>query len=368
MGVFEVDKARFSSLARFNAYLADQGSEHFNNDLYIVAGFSHLSERELHELLEFRGYSIEDLGAIQKIGRVYDEPATDDEDETDKDAKRAEYYLYYDETSGVILFYTDMRKTEEIDSTVGELLADEEGLHYLYVSPRLFRILRETARQETHGEVTRFIADRLQESDYPARIRPEYERTIQYHGDDGLDTLAEMETNYGVRPRNITFNITNVAKFRVVRDGVFALERGDVERFFEYVHSCIEEAQKVKDAFDASSFEMLPATDNLSVPTSDPTTIQLSGSLNYEEVGPITSQMRDEGYLVVDSFRQEGSVYFTSKVIDTEKQNTFRLRASEDEIRVFPQESESHVGSFLRFHEFVQNHVDPNASVAPVES
>ena len=356
MGVFEVTQSGFDDLTSFNQHLAETGADAFTNDLYVVAGFSHYQEETLRELLRERGYTFRDYGAVQRISRTYTLPSGED-------GNTAEYYLYYDEESGVLLFYTDQRKTKEIDNTIGEFLAEERGVYYLYVSPQVFRALRDRVRQEEDGAITRFIADRVANSDYPARIRPAYERTIQYHGDDGLDALEEMETNYGVRPRNISFKITNIAKFRVVRSGVFALEHGSVERFFEYIRLSVEEAQKVKDAFDASSFEMLSTTSELELPTSEPAVIRLSGELEFNELRPITTEMEDEGYLVVNSFQQEGSVYFTSRILDTKKENKFRLKATEDEIRVFPQESENNVGSFLRFHEFVQNTIDPDASV-----
>lgn len=360
MGIFEVGTSDFDDLGSFNRELAEIDTDDLDHDLYIIVGFSNLSESDFHAFLEQRGYSITDLGAVKKIRRSF-RPSGDEEDEVDE--RIAEYYLHYDEATGLILFYTDMRKTKEIDATVGDMLAEESGVHYLHVGPQLFQTLREAIREETHAEVTRFIADRSEDSDYPARIRGAYERTIQYHGDDGLEALAEMETNYGVRPRNITFNITNVAKFRVLRDGVFALTDGDVSRFFDYIELCITEALEVKEAFDASSFEMLSTTESLSVPTSDPAVIHLGNPLGYSEVEEIKSKMEDEDYLLVDSFKQEGSVYFTTKVIDTKKDTKFRIRASDDVIRVFPQEAEGNVGSFLRFHEFVQNNIDPNTSV-----
>lgn len=360
MGIFEVGTSDFDDLGSFNRELAEIDTDDLDHDLYIIVGFSNLSESDFHAFLKQRGYSITDLGAVKKIRRSF-RPSGDDEDEVDE--RIAEYYLHYDAATGLILFYTDMRKTKEIDATVGDMLAEESGVHYLHVGSQLFQTLREAIREETHAEVTRFIADRSEDSDYPARIRSDYERTIQYHGDDGLETLAEMETNYGVRPRNITFNITNVAKFRVLRDGVFALTDGDVSRFFDYIELCITEALEVKEAFDASSFEMLSTTESLSVPTSDPAVIHLGNPLAYSEVEEIKSKMEDEDYLLVDSFKQEGSVYFTTKVIDMKKDTKFRIRASDDVIRVFPQEAEENVGSFLRFHEFVQNNIDPNTSV-----
>jgi len=365
MGIFEVDSEEFDDLDSFNSELATIDTDDLDNDLYVIVGFSHLLEQDFYSLLERRGYSLTDLGAMRKISRTYSPSngSQDEETEEETDERLAEYYLHYDEATGLILFYTDMRKTEEIDDTVGDMLAEEADVHYLHVGPQLFQSLRDAIRDESHAEITRFIADRSEDSDYPARIRGSYGRTIWYHGDDGLETLAEMETNYGVKPRNITFNISNVAKFRVVRDGVFALSDGDVSRFFEYIELCITEALEVKEAFDASSFEMLSTTESLSVPTSDPAAIHLGNPLEYSEIEEIKSSMEEEGYLLVDSFKQEGSVYFTSKVIDTKKDNEFRIQATDDVIRVFPQKEEETVGSFLRFHEFVEDNIDPNISV-----
>jgi len=364
MTVFEVNETDFPDLDSFNQSLSSLDSDELNTDLYLVVGFSHLSEREVSELLRRRGYSLTDLGAVDKIGKTYTNGSSSD-DETEN---VAEYYFHYDEETGLMLFYTDMRKTEEIESTVLPMLENEPDVHYLHVSPRVFQSLRDKIENETHAEIPAFVADRSEESDFPARIRGEYKRTIQYDGADGIKTLTEMETNYGVRPRNITFEITNKAKFRVTRKGVFAYSSGNMSRFFEYVQTAVNKALEVKRAFDASSFEMVSTTESLSVPTSEPTTIHLDHTLEYNEVGAIESRLEDEGYLVVDSFAQEGSVYFTSKIIDIKKDNKFRVEATEDTIHVFPQETEDNVGSFLRFYEFVETNIDPNSTVSTAEA
>lgn len=376
MGVFEVEQSSFDDLASFNHHLANGARENISSDLYIVAGLSQFSQQEFFEILTQRGYTIEDFGAIQKISRTYttsgdapddiilEEEEEEAEEEDNGSERVAEFYLYYDGESGVTLFYTDQRKTKEIKYTVAKLLDGERGLHYLYIGPGLFReIRREVIRNEEIAEITKFVADRLEDSDYPCRIRPDVERTIQYYGDDGIEALEEMEENYGVRPRNITFNVPNQAKFRITRKGVFSLGRGDLTTLFEYVELCIEKALEIKEAYGESEFQMLATTETLSVPTSEPASIELSGQLEYSEVEKVKSRMNEEGYLLVDSFQQEGSLYFSSKVMDTKKKNKFRIKASEDEIRVFPQETDDNLGSFLRFHEFVQSNIDPDASV-----
>jgi hypothetical protein len=376
MGIFEVEQSSFDDLASFNHHLATDARENISSDLYIVVGLSQFSQQDFFEILAQRGYTIEDFGAIHRISRTYttngevsgdtiiEEEEEEAEVEEDGSEQVAEFYLYYDGETGVTLFYTDQRKTKEIKYTVAKFLKRERGLHYLYIGPGLFRdIRREIIRNEEFAEITKFVADRLEDSDYPCRIRPDVERTIQYYGDDGIETLEEMEENYGVRPRNITFNVPNQAKFRITRKGVFSLGRGDLSTLFEYAELCIERALEIKEAYGESEFQMLATTETLSVPTSEPASIELSGQLEYSEVEKVKSRMNEEGYLLVDSFQQEGSLYFSSKVLDTEKNNKFRIKASEDEIRVFPQETDDNLGSFLRFHEFVQSNIDPDASV-----
>lgn len=359
MEIFEVEKGEFANLETFNNHLAERVADDLDSDLYIITSLSQYSKTEFYELLRQHGYDFEDYGEIQKISREYDLKSDD--------SKTAQFYHYYDEQQGIGLFYSDQRKTEEIESTILKFLANEVGVYYLSIGPTLFRDIRNTIKSnEAFAEITEFVADRNDESDFPCRIRPQYGRTINYYGDDGYATLEEMEENYGVKPRYIQFNIPNQAKFKITRDGVFALNDGDLSTLFDYIEVCIRKSLALKEAFDGSSFQMVSTTDQLSVPTSEPATIKLSGSLEYNAVEGIKSQMEDEGYLLVDSFQQEGSLYLSTKVFDKQKENVFRIKASGDEIRVFPQDEGRTLGSFLRFHEFIQNHVDPNATVEPV--
>jgi hypothetical protein len=77
----------------------------------------------------------------------------------------------------------------------------------------------------------------------------------------------------------------------------------------------------------------------------------------------LTNLMSKEDYVLIASFAREGSLYFSSKVIDKKKQDVFKLKASEDEIHIFPQDEENDLGSLYRFFEFVQDNVDQNATV-----
>jgi hypothetical protein len=351
MAVFSVGQREFTSLSQFHGFLAQEETE-FDGDLYIMVGLTQYSKAELFSILESRGYSvIAEHGVVTK----FEYPHEDGD---------VQFYLHYGEGNGIILLYSDMHRGDDLKPTVERFLEEHQGVYYLYVSPRLFREIRDDIL-DRHDvvQITRFVADRTEDSDYPCQIRPDYWRTIQYHGQDGLKTLQEMERNYGVRPKNLTFNIPNESSFRVIRRGVFAVQSGALEIPFRYIQMCIEETEAVRRAHKKSGFDMMPASSTVSVPSSQPATVDLPGNLKYHEVGDLVDVMGQNDYIVVDSFAQEGSLYFSSKVIDKKKNDVFKVKATEDEIRIFPLEEEKDLGSLYRFFEFIQDNIDQNAKV-----
>lgn len=361
MNLFEVHQEEFAGRQEFNQHLTNLGLEEIENDLYIIAGLSQYTQGRFHRILEEKGFSIENFGAISLIETPY----------TDSDGNEgtASFYLHYDEqhrSGGVALFYTNQRKTEEIEGTILPLLEEYPGLYYLNVSPTLFRSIRqELVNQDEDARIVEFVAHRSEDSDYPCRIRPETKRTINYYGKDGFQALEELEQNYGVRPRYLKFDIPDKTRFKVTRKGVFTLKRGDLDTLFKYVEFCIQESLKIKREFDGSNFQMVSATETLSVPSSEPADINLSGQLTFSQVPVIKAQMETSDWIFVDSYKQEGSVYFSGEVYDQKKDERFRLKATDDKIRVYPLDEDGDLGSFLRFYEFVQNQLDPEATVNP---
>lgn len=352
MSVFSVGDVEFPDRVSFNQYLTENYSVADDGDLYIIAGLTDYSWPQFREILENSGYEIlDEYGEILKMRCDYGADG------------RIEFYLSFDDDEGVVLFYTNMRKTEEIENTIEEFLNNTPRVHYLYISPRVMQDIRERiATEEERTRVTQFVARRVERSEIPSRIRPGYSRTISYYGDDGLEAMREMEENYGVVPRLMEFNIPEVSKFKINREGVFNLQKGDLEYVFEQVQTCIREALRVKRAYSGANFEMVQTSNQLEVATAEPASISLRNRLQYHEIEGFKANMRDNDYVLLDTFAEEGSLYFSSKVLDQEKKNTFRIKANEDEIRVFPQENKD-LGSFFRFYEFIQDSIDEDASL-----
>lgn len=353
MEVFAVDSQEFADRLSFNQYLADNYESLTDRDLYILTGLAEQSRSAFLEVLRDDGYRVsEEFGAVTKIEKRYDEGS-----------KRGQFYMTFDDETGIVLFYTDMRKTEEIESTLEKFLRGTQGVHYLFVSPQILQTIREQIVEgEPSAQITEFVAKRTERTETEATYRPEFARTINYYGDDGLESLREMERNYGVLPRIMEFDIPGGLNFRVNREGIFKLVDGDLTELFEYIRLCIEKALEVKAAYEDARFEMVPVSDRLSIATSEPVAIGLKNPLQYHEVGAFKSSLQNNDYVVLDSYAEEGSLYFSSKIIDETKNSVFRIKANENEIRVFPQE-EKDLGSFYRFYEFIQDSIDERAQL-----
>ncbi|ELZ88490.1 hypothetical protein C453_01460 [Haloferax elongans ATCC BAA-1513] len=355
MGVFDVEPREFPDRVSFNHYLAENYDTLVDGDLYVIAGLTQYSRDEFLELLRREGYEIvEDYGGIQKISCDFggDRPA--------------EFYFTYDVEESVILFYTDMRKTEEIKNTVEPLLENQPGVHYLYISPGLLQEIREKiVSDDPATEITEFVAKRTERTDTSSRFRPDEWRTINYYGRDGLESLREMEESYGVLPRIMEFNVPGDLRFRINHEGVFKLKSGSLLRLFKHIEMCIEEALKVKLAYERTDFRMVRASKSLEVPTAEPATVALQNSIQYHELDALKQSLSEENYVLFNTYAEEGSLYFTTEVIDRVKNSAFRIKANENQIRIFPQD-ESDLGTFYRFYEFIQDSVDERAELARV--
>lgn len=353
MEVFTVDSRDFADRLSFNQYLADNYEDLTDRDLYILTGLSEYSQSAFLEVLLDADYQVvEELGAVKKIEKWYN----------DGD-KRAQFYMTFDDDTGIVLFYSDMRKTEEIKGTLEKFLRVNQGTHYLFVSPQILQTIREQIIEgEPAAQITEFVAKRTERTETEATYRPEFARTINYYGEDGIEALREMERHYGVLPRIMEFDVPGGLRFRVNREGVFKLVNGDLTELYDYIQLCIEKALEVKEAYEDTKFQMVPVSERLSIATSEPVAIELQNRLHYHEVGSFKTSLQNNDYVVLDSFAEEGSLYFSSKIIDETKNSVFRIKANEDEIRIFPQD-EKDLGSFYRFYEFIQDSIDERAQL-----
>lgn len=350
--LFPVDPRPFEGGPEFRDWLASYyDPDAADNDLTILAGITRQSREGILASLQEDGFRIEDrLGEVLKVAKSQGD-------------EEVESYLTIDDP-GVLLFYSNQRKTEDLP-LIEEFLEREEDTYALFISPHT---IRETLDEMmvTHDDlkVIEFTARRQARSSISAERREYEDRTISYWGDDGLQTLEEMQHEYGVLPDRVVIEVPWETKVGIDRRGLFTYMRGDFEVVLGPLQQALERAAHTIEAFENSAFQLLPVEterQSFEIPSSRPVKIQLQNELSYVEASDFQEKLEDREYLTMNFAAEEGSLFLNSDVL-TEEGDRFRIKASEDTIRVLPVDQHD-FSVFMAFYEFVVDEVDPEAEL-----
>jgi hypothetical protein len=273
-----------------------------------------------------------------------------------------ECYVVLNTESGVLYFFTNFRKTEEIPK-ISEFLQSEPDSYYLFFSSVLIEKAIEKVDSQFAGvSIPDFTARRSLDSKVPARYRPYVKRTVSYWAEDGKEVLSEMKYAYGVLVQRAIIEVPERCKFGIDGRGFMTFLSGSLECPLNILTEIIEQARKARSAYATSSYRTATVGSPdapLRIGVSSPATISLSEPLAYDRIGDFIERLESEGFLVVDSVAEEGSLFFSSNIM-TPSGNRSRIKSDGSRIRMFP-DDERNLQSFMQFYEFVINQIDPNA-------
>ncbi|MFV9676967.1 MAG: hypothetical protein ACNYVW_04870, partial [Methanosarcinales archaeon] len=283
----------------------------------------------------------------------------------DSDGGPLECYVTHDTDTGVVIFYTNYRKTREKEiPKIRGFLGSDPNTYYLFFKPILMKeIAEELIDRYENLEITAFTARRLPNSRFESQIRPNYERTISYWGSDGREALQELEYQYGVLPSKFVVDIPETIKFKVDDEGIFTFAVGDLNILFEILEKAVNESRKTMEAYNGSSFKVLPVkTARLSfkIPSSTPVSIKLQEIIEFHDMKEFKTKLSRE-YTIVDFIAKEGSLFLSSDVV-SKSGFQFRIKADENHIRMFPA-AEMNLSEFMRFYNFILQSIDPRAEL-----
>lgn len=352
--LFPIPQQSFADGSAFRSYLAENyDPTKVDNALTIIVALTKRPESDLRRSLAAAGFSIR-----RELGKVFHLAA-------DTEEGALETYFTYEADPGLIMFYTNFRKTEEIPRIKDFLFSDPETSP-LFLRPVVMRrILEDLAKKFEDFVIVDFTAKRYHGSKQEAKIRPNVERTFGYWGDDGRETLRELEFNYGVFPSRAIVEIPGVAKFGVDNRGFFTFHKGKLDVLLGILGPAVEEARRAIDAFNGSSFQVFSvktAKKAFDVPLSVPVHIRLTKKLEFAEMGRLESKLGENGYALLNFVAVEGSLFLSSDVV-SKTGHRFRIKADEDNIRMLP-DGRPRLAAFMEFYEFVLNEIDPAADLA----
>lgn len=106
-----------------------------------------------------------------------------------------------------VYFITLARKTEDIPGTILNYLKSADDVVLLRMGSRRMRSIRYDLAERFPGiRLSYFTAHREPHTSIASDYRQEVQRTIIYSGNDGFDTLEEMEHQYGIISRIMEFH------------------------------------------------------------------------------------------------------------------------------------------------------------------
>jgi hypothetical protein len=350
--LFPVPDVRFTSASEFIDYLkCNYRADGKGHELTVVVGTTERPRGDLEQALhEFGFETTRSLGEVMQLRAPYEDGVL-------------ECYFTY-EDPGVLLFFTNFRKTEEIPR-ISDFLKSDERSYSMFFPPMLLREAIKTLLHD-HSEmtVTEFTARRGEYSRMPSDLRPHYKRTVSYWGDDGIEALRELESAYGLVVQRAVVVIPEMCKFGMDCRGFITANWGETNCALDVLVGLIAKSRKTRRGYDQSSYRLAlagTAGKAFEVGVSTPMTILLTKDLSYAEVVGFENRLQESGYSVLATLAQEGSLYLSSDLI-TSDGHRLRVKSDGRRIRVFSGYDRT-IRSFMAFYEFVTSQIDPGAEV-----
>ncbi|MCZ7357354.1 MAG: hypothetical protein O8C66_09910 [Candidatus Methanoperedens sp.] len=346
------------SVGEFLDYLMEHSDEIFEEErknwlkIYCILVSDNSWQTTLFKIDE-----ITQLGAIFKVT-----PEVESSDEIE------EIYYALEYSPGLLLLFTTANN-ERYKKSVENKIKKSRGTTPMWIKPDFFRrFWKETIEQNNGSFVYRFTSKRKLLDDTPSRIRPNYERRFNYTGDDGTQTMLEIEELYGVLPTSIYIQVNENLKLHLTNEGLFSAQEPSspaLSLFFNYLDEIKDPILKMRNISKSLNFNIASGESNLKSASVDVGVIKLhKREIDAYTVESLAKELKDFSF--IDKNIEIGSLSFTSTVIDEIKGSVFDISASESEILIVPKYRMT-FESLLGFYRGIAESIDEQAELSTID-
>lgn len=285
-------------------------------------------------------------------------------------SERISYYVTLDDMEFPI-FFTAANKTDQIPETVGKYLMEDPLMSRMWVGKREMERLREHMVGEHESLIIpEFTAKRSKHSDVPAKKRPNYDRTIRYWADDGLEVFRHSKSRWGVLPTNIQYEVPNQFKCQVTQKGVFTSIKSGVKELSDLIDMSVTRLRIIKNVIDTAEYEDEVSNGELDDTTfsySKPWAIKLDERPTRADIEHFEGNLKasDLQFRLLDFKSNKERHSFDAELMDKKNYGRTDMRTKEDSIRIFPN-GPSYIDESIRIYNFVNDHIDPNLEAIEV--
>jgi len=323
----------------------------------------------LLDIFKYNGFDVQDLGQVKRLLKSYFDRSIMNE-------IQAIFYLYLDPNTGILFCFTD-EKTDVIKDIFNRILRYEKNIYYMFIGASTFYYVSNNIMKiDDAAECVYFSARHLPSYATRGSIRPNYRRTIVYHGTSGdaFEALKEMRNYYGILPRIMRYRIMDIGEYEIQNIGLFTLRYEYAEetsrlKLLEIVELVLNYIIRQKEILDGAEYKLVPvSTKNktFNIPTIKPWLVNFSSNLEDDGMENIIRVLNDEDYPLYNYVSEKGGSFrISGTVIDGRKNSLFSIDVKNDQVIVAPLYNCT-FDTFLRFFEIIVENIDPEAEIEEV--
>jgi hypothetical protein len=281
--------------------------------------------------------------------------------------EKISYYAFFNEKNNSPIFLTDAKKTEDIPNTLFNYINKTHGISNLWIPPKIMKQIKDDlALEYPEMLITKFSGVRSINSEIHSKLRPYCERNLQYHGNDGKETLKEMEIWYGVLPKILEIRLPTGVAFKIDDKGIFSHRSGRFEDSFKIINNVVDLMIDLRDYITKSDYEIrhFGKTNQFSRAIQKPWSIRMSYGLDADDIPKFCDlvQGSDWNFTILKDVLLTGSILYNARMIDDNSGALFDITTTGKKIDVFPV-IQRDLSSSMRFYQFVLSHIDNTAQV-----
>ena len=283
--------------------------------------------------------------------------------------RNLEFFCVLDPKSEKLIIFTFIASSDLY--IIERVISNSSNISYLWISPKTLDELKdEIIDSNEDTRITGFTAKRFDNMKERCQIRPWFKRSFRYGGDDGKETLKELRINYGVLPRVIQFKISKVAEFKINFRGIFTFSNGDLTYVLGLLDYAFNNILETKRNLEISKYSIVHENKKFREFYFEkiiPVSINLSSTLSANTATDLINQIINSNiFFPINYSIIEGSLYFTSTILDKVTNETFRISSNGEEI-ILVKDKTTSFASMIKFFQFIIERVDVDAGISKIK-
>lgn len=278
--------------------------------------------------------------------------------------KEVYFYIYQHPIKKEIFFLFSFCNLTDLYRAVPHIIKSNSGTYCLWLSPQNFDQLKEEILSKKENYMTFFHGNKIKNiSKSKDEIKIEYDRDIRYKAIDAQRAAEKLKVEYGISPSTIEFVVPSLARFKITKEGIYTLKKGDVKWFFDKIlERIIEIVKEENNKIEASKIEIVKEENKLDLIQSNIVNFKSKNQIDFERFPEFLELMKQNDFMVSSSILKKGSVIFAGEVIDRDKGNIFSLSTNGKNFIVAPLFCSSNT-SIIRFYRFLTEKIDQNITI-----